>query len=707
MGFVHFVWGAVAFGGSLILLLRAAGAVTSATMPHLVGAPRALARVMVVLCWVVGVAFVLGSFGAFRALVLLAVVDAGALAVLLTVKAPRPEPTPRTGRRRPDLATVVAGLAAGIVTLSWLPEVALSYRVGITEADSIWYHANFVIRFLQTGWLTRIYPAGTDVVVPYYPGTSEALDAILIMPWRTDILVPAANLAWLGLLFLAAWCIGSRWDRGPAGLAVAALLAGSPISRLNQPGSLKNEILVMALLLAGVALFLHSERRPAALALAGATLGLAIGTRYNVLAPGTVFVLAGSVGLLRTRRWRAAGAWLGSFALFGSYWYLRNWIRVGNPLPWLDLRIGPIHFDKVVPTDSDLGSTAVWNWRDDPDLYDEALRPGFRLALGHLWWAWAGLLVISIGLVITSRSRWLWALLAAGVLGLVAYVGTPYTLGAEPGVKQAATYFAYNFRYAFPSLALILLAGVGAARARAVALAFTVAILALVVAGLERTRLMDEFRPFHAGPNDVWRGMGLGAGLLAAALLAWGAWAATRNRSATTRGIAAAVGAAAAIGVLFPLAGTVVDRRYENVLPSYGTALWPSANGLADAHIGIATHAVFYGYAGDDFSNDVDYVGVEIDGQLLRQVEDCEEWIEQIRERRLTHLAISPDSFASLSGLKPEILRDWTLAIPGAEILMEIDNGKHTLVELPDDVPPPAEVCEGAPRPEPVEEPIS
>lgn len=718
MGFLHFAWGTVAFGGSLVLLLRAAGVVTSATMANLVGAPRALARVMVVLCWVVGVAYVLGAFGAFRPLPMLLVVDAGAVAVLLALKPPPAPPTdaePRTGRRRPAAATVAAALAAGIAVFSWLPDAAQAYRVGITEADSIWYHGNFIIRFLQTGWLTRIFPPGTDVVTPYYPGNSEVLDAILIMPWHRDILLPAVNVAWLGLLFLAAWCVGSRWNRGPAALAVTALVAASPIGRVSQPGSLKNDVLVMALFLGGIALFLHSERRPAVLAVSGATLGLAVGTRYNVVAAGVVIVLVGVIGLLRPRRsdgeapparerWIAAAAWLGAFAGFGSYWYLRNWIRVGNPFPWIDVTLGPVKLDKVVPKGSDLGESAVWHWRDDPDLFPDAIWPGLEHALGRYWQVWIGLVVVSIVLAIASRNRRLWVLVGAGVVGIVAYLMTPFTLGAEPGTPDSDIFFGYNSRFALPALMLILVAGAAATRGRVIAWVYPWVALALTIGSLHKTALMDEVRPFHAGPNDVWRGLGLGAGVLAAGLLAWGVRAATRNRSATTRGIAAVVGAAAAIGVLFPLATTTVDRRYENVLPSYGAALWPAANDLQDARIGIATHAVFYGYAGDDFSNEVDYVGVDIPGQLLRQVEDCDEWIDQIRERRLTHLAISADNFISLTGLNSDILREWTLAIPGAEVLMDIGYGAHTLVELPDDVPPPAEVCEGARRPEPVKE---
>src|SRR4029453_1737278 len=98
--------------------------------------------------------------------------------------------------------------------------------------------------------------------VPYHPVNSEMLDALLVLPWHRDIALPLVGLCWLGLLLLAGWCLGGKWNRGPAGRVVTALLAAPAVVRLSQPGSLKNDLLAIALLVTGVALLVHSERRP-------------------------------------------------------------------------------------------------------------------------------------------------------------------------------------------------------------------------------------------------------------------------------------------------------------------------------------------------------------------------------------------------------------------------------------------------------------
>ena len=70
--------------------------------------------------------------------------------------------------------------------------------------------------------------------------------------------------------------------------------------------------------------------------------GLALGTKYTMLLP----VAALTVGVLviapRGQRLRRGGVWLVGLTITGGFWYLRNLVVVGNPLPSLGAKLGPL-----------------------------------------------------------------------------------------------------------------------------------------------------------------------------------------------------------------------------------------------------------------------------------------------------------------------------------------------------------------------------
>src|SRR2546430_14992044 len=56
-----------------------------------------------------------------------------------------------------------------------------------------------------------------------------------------------------------------------------------------------------------------------------------------MLAPGLALSVGGIAVSPRGRRAGSAGLWLVPLVLAGGFWYLRNLIAVGNPLPWLHI----------------------------------------------------------------------------------------------------------------------------------------------------------------------------------------------------------------------------------------------------------------------------------------------------------------------------------------------------------------------------------
>lgn len=736
MSIASYAWGWLLLLGSLALLSVAATSLTAMWFADWDRSTRSLASVALVLAWLFAVSYALGAVGMFRTLPVFLIANIGAATLLLARKfhrshmptageaGERDEHDDREQEQRTDgrqwlrTATLLAAMAGTVVAVaSWLPAVAHSYRYGILEPDSTWYHGHNIGRFLQTGWLTRITPVGTDAMVPFHPMNSEVLDALLIMPWQRDLVIPLVTLAGLGLLLLAGWSIGAYWGRAPAGLVAMALIASPATVRISQPGSLKNDLLAAAFMMGGVALALHGRRRLPAVALSGVMLGLAVGTRTNLLLPAAIIVLAGLavllVGHLRERwparstsvsgepqpaRWLVAVTWVGALGLFGSFWYLRNWLRVGSPMPWSDIDLGPWRLDQAGTGDERYFEQTIVHWRSHPDLISSAIRPGLRLAIGDLWWAWGVLGIAAMALVaskvITSvrsvwagdergvRTMWIAGLAAAGCAGVIGHAATPLSLVVSPDSPLAPTNIAINTRYAVPAFGLVLLAGVGAMTHRWMELVFSVVTLTLIVQAAFPTHL------YPAASNDGERADGplaalLALGLALAFLLVW-AGPVLRPRL-TERpwplmgGLAAAL--VVAIVVAEPALDRYLDRRYATQTPVHGGDLWPVSKALSDARIGMASAAVPYPYLGDDFSNVVFYVGVtELDG-LLRDARSCDEWVRQLQVGRFTHVALTGNP---LSRVSPEVSKEWTLSVPGARVIHEQENA--ALIELPSDI---------------------
>src|SRR5262249_60898892 len=71
-----------------------------------------------------------------------------------------------------------------------------------------------------------------------------------------------------------------------------------------------------------------------ALIVAGLSAGVALGTKLNLLAPFALLTL-GVIAVTAGYRWRATGIWVASSLVTGGFWFLRNLVHAGNPLPWI------------------------------------------------------------------------------------------------------------------------------------------------------------------------------------------------------------------------------------------------------------------------------------------------------------------------------------------------------------------------------------
>jgi hypothetical protein len=149
------------------------------------------------------------------------------------------------------------------------------------------------------------------------------------------------------------------------------------------------------------------------------------------------------------RRWAAAAWWFVPALLGGGYWYLRNLIVAGNPLPQAT-SLGPISLPHPERLQEGRPNFDIVHYATDVDVWREYFGPGLHQAFGALWplvlaaAAAGGLLAL-----LKAREkvvRWIGAIT---LLGMVAYLFTPLSAA---GAEGAPVGFGINIRYAIPPL---------------------------------------------------------------------------------------------------------------------------------------------------------------------------------------------------------------------------------------------------------------
>ena len=602
MGAAAYLVGSVAALLAVAALGLGAWRLRRALLPEWTGAPARLAEIVVGVGTAVLLAQLLGTFGQLRRVpLLLAYVGAGAVLVVVATRVERP--ASETGAaaagfersvRAPRIEIVGVVLAGALVAAQWATHIGVTYSRGMTHGDTLWYQATFAARWLQTGRLTELDATGVeDLATPLHgmlPLTGTLVHTIVMLPFDNDLLSPLVNLGWAVITLLAAWCIGRRFGAGPLVVLAAVMLLGVPTIAGTQPGQAANDIATAGLFLAAVALLLEGKLAPFPTALAGVAAGLALGVKLTVLVPTVVVTIGIAFIAIRTRRAGPVLAWLVGLLPFAAYWPIRNWVVVGNPLPWSELDLGPITLSKAIPT-----RPALISVLDDWFTWREFVLPGFSKSLGRGWFVI--LVLVLAGAVLgflrrrSSLDPWLGLSVVAGLVG-VAFIPFGSDLGGGA--------FVFMVRY----LAAELLVGLGLLAVAVTAApvlwrrALLVILLALVV--LDATARHLESIP--AWPSDQIA-LGVVTGLLVVgvgAVLLFAPEVASRSVTKVTAGVALV----ALIGGGWLLQRSYFDHRYVDAgLPH--DAANELFNGRHDERIAVLGTEHFYPFFGNDLSNRV------------------------------------------------------------------------------------------------------
>jgi hypothetical protein len=433
-----------------------------AFLPAWSGPAARLADVVMALAALIGLAQLLGTFGVFtRGPMLIAYVGAGLVMGLVgkslarsrdieqtEVRTRAPSGRKRLRERSPGIEVAAAILAGGLVAAQWATHVGVAYGKGMTQPDTLWYHATFAARFVQSGRLTGLHDTGlSDLATPlhtFLPLNGSLVQAIVMLPFGDDFLSPLVNIAWAGLALLAAWCLGRRYGVTALMLLATILLLGLPTLTGTQPGQAANDVGSVALFLAAVALLFEGELAPAPTTLAGIAAGLALGIKLTVLAPLVILTIGVLVVAIRAHRVRAALLWSGAIVLFGGYWLVRNWVIFGNPVPWTEVHLGPVTLSAQIPTRPPLADVlGTWS------TWDAYILPGFSKSLGRGWPVILSV-VLAGAVVAIVRGTDLLERFAGGaaIVGIVAVAYIQY------GSDFGGAAFVFMVRYLAPSLVL-------------------------------------------------------------------------------------------------------------------------------------------------------------------------------------------------------------------------------------------------------------
>jgi len=683
-------------------------------LPAWEGAPARLVEAVTAIALLIWLGEILGTVNLFYAwalvasCLLIAAVVAWRIRPSLLGQTPLPEGGADLGdhpeelpHRRGGGSESVTG-PAGPGALAWVVTVGVIALVfahwglttkdaldrGIFNFDSLWYHMPFAADMVQSHSVTGLHYTETVFTNWFYPQNSELLHATGILLTHRDTLSLFLNFGFLAISFLAAWCIGRPYGRGHLTVIAAAIVLECHTLVVREPGAAKNDLVAAALLLAAAAILVNAwgssrgwrggggsrtarglpagppplgqdprAATPAgmtwAIAAAGLATGLAVGTKSTAVAMAAGLTLAVLVLAPAGRRWAAAGWWFIPVLLGGGYWYLRNLIVAGNPLPQAT-SLGPISLPHPERLQEGRPDFSIVHYLTDTGVWRDYFEPGLHQAFGALWPLVIAAAVAG-GLLALFRNRdsmlrWMGAV---ALLGLLAYLFTPLSAA---GAEGAPVGFGINIRYAIPPLLLgLTLLPLAPRRLQG---RREWALLALLLAVLVITDRSD------ATLRDPSRIFGLPLALLLVVIPAGLVWMRARGRplprgggSKSVTGPAgpspSSVVGFAALALLILAIGYPLQRHYlrdrfgpESEIPGLQLdTAYAWARDKSDTRIGIAgTTAGFlqYGFYSTDLSNHVIYLGKKGPHGAYNAIPTCPAFRTAVNAAALDYLITSP-----------------------------------------------------------------
>ncbi|HEX6457114.1 MAG TPA: hypothetical protein VF009_11425 [Solirubrobacterales bacterium] len=625
-------------------------------LPTWSDAPARLVESVTAVALLIWISELLGTFGLFYAgtLIVAALLVAGTMVLWpagpvsdrgLSLPGESSRSSPPAGESA--WALCVMGLVVAATVFSWAVTTKHALDRGIFNFDSLWYHMPFAVDMAQTHSVVGMHHVETVFTNWFYPQNSEVLHAAGILLTGRDTLSLFINFGWLAVAFLAAYCVGRPYGRGALTAVAAAILLECHTLVVRDPGAAKNDLAAAALLLASIAILVEAwaQRRDGwdrwALAAAGLAAGLAAGTRVTGLSMAAALTVAVVALAPPGRRVAAFGWWFLAALAGGAFWYLRNLVVAGNPLPEVD-SLGPISLPHPERLQEGRPDFSIAHYLTDTGVWRHYFAPGLHDAFGALWpLVVFGAAAAALLAVFHGRDRIVRWVGAVALFGLLAYLFTPLSAAGAEGEPVG---FGINIRYVIPALlAGIVLVPLDRWTDRGRRQWWLLGALVLVFLATDRPdeALHDQARVFALLFVILVVGV--------PALLLYG-----RSRGIGAAAFAGASAAllVAAVAIGYPLQRHYLDGRFANTgskdeqIPGMGLdKAYRWARSIDHSRIGlVGTTAGFagYGFYGTDLTNHVTYLGQKGPHGAYNAIPTCSAFRAAVDAADLDYLVSAP-----------------------------------------------------------------
>jgi hypothetical protein len=685
VAFGRYIEGLLLITLAFVPLCAASHAWRARLIPDWTGAAARLAEIILAVATVICVSEILGAIDLFRVAVMVPVLTLVGMTSwyvghrsserLLETENSRSVYQTDT-KPVPPGAILAAIVSVSVVAADWSTRTVDALHHGMTTPDTLWYHMPFAARFVQQGTITPLHYTQPDVSTVFYPASSELIHALGIMFMGNDLLSPLINLGWGAVALLAAWCIGRPFGVAPVSLTGVAIAMTTPGMVATQPGSAYDDTVGLALLLSCAALLVTAmsfgdQGRFAAQGVAALAAGLALGTKLNFIAPVFALTVGILVLALLRRRLREGAVWLLLIALTGSFWYLRNLIAVGNPLPLLHIKVGSLALPSPVLTTP---TTTVVHFILNGSSWRQDFLPGLRLFFGPPWWAILALSGTGLVLgVIAGPGRVPRIFAWVGLFTAAAFAITPQPLAA----LGAPVFFVDQVRLAEPAVVIgLMILPLSPILRRKNRSYWLLGIYGAILAATQidstiwpGSLFAQRFSPAIHGVDSLV-GLLCGVVVLAIGLLLFHL---RRRRRQWRPTVIALVAISAAVLISgFGIQQFYLQRRYttsssSGQLPSALSVFFTWAQHVHDARIAVAGPytQLQYGLYGRDDSNYVQYLGQEESNGGYAPITNCDRWRQALNAGHYDYVLTStvvthrkkalttPSSFTLWTGTDP------------------------------------------------------
>jgi hypothetical protein len=383
-------------------------------------------------------------------------------------------------RRQPlDVGEMFIVAAIGFAGVALLRSLLLD---PIEEWDSLAWHLPIMTTWYQSGFLSIFVDYA---IYARYPFSWEVLCTLFLFPFGEDYLVTFPNLiAWIIFGLTVYLLSGAMGVNRLSSMIAATLVLLLPIMKV-QVNSLHVDLPMGAFFLSSLYFMLSylKSRSSIDLFLFIALIGMVCGIKTSGLVYGLallcpIALIAGKLiagnGLSNSivrKPGLALVAGVGTALLVGAFWYIRNFIEVGNPLGFVTVRVGEVTlFHGIIDTEFIRRSTLAFlfdvrnitHWKILGGQILRQLGPPFLILV------LAGLL---LPVAVLKQEKKISRFYYVGLVGLLLatcylYWHTPYS-GADGTNSLIAPYVGTQFRYGFPFIGLVAVAaavGVGTFR---------------------------------------------------------------------------------------------------------------------------------------------------------------------------------------------------------------------------------------------------